>query len=54
VSDYSPLFDYNFADKLVGNKAVCAPNTIEEILIIMIIVQKKGRDQDQQAAGFLV
>ena len=36
VSDCSQLSDYNFADKLEQNTAVCTPITFEEIVIVMI------------------
>lgn len=45
MSDYNQLFDSNFADSLVQNTEVYAPITIEEILIIMIIVQKQYKNK---------
>ena len=36
VSDYSQLSDYNSTKWLVKNKAATAPDTFEEIVLIMI------------------
>ena len=36
VSDYSQLFDYNFADWSVQNTAIYAPIIFKEIVMIVI------------------
>ena len=36
MSDYSQLSDYSFTEWLVKNKAVNAPTTFEDIIMIMI------------------